>query len=391
MPLLWILILLLAVGAGAAGTAPTAAPQRSVRQAYQEGEAALASGNLSTAERAFREVLAHNPRDPGALANLGVVYMRRKQWPAALRQLHAAEKLAPKVPGIRLNIGLAYYHQNDFRSAIPPLASVVRDQPDAVQARYLLGLCYLFTADYARVVQALEPAFEQESYDLNYLYVLGIAAHKAKLPAVEERALGRLVAIGNDAPEFHLLMGKAYLNREEYARAVQELQRAASQNPRLPFLHFTLGSAYLKQQQYQLARDEFLKDIAIEPDLAYNYDQLGDTYEYLGDDLQAQRSYREAVRRDPHLVSSYLGLAKLYQKKEDYRAEIEALEAAGRIQDSANLHYMKGQALRRLGRLPEAKQELQASTRIMEQERRQRQRELNPPTVVDPQLAAQPQ
>jgi len=41
-------------------------------------------------------------RDPqssggGAYANLGVTYMRRKQWTPALANLHKAEKLAPKV------------------------------------------------------------------------------------------------------------------------------------------------------------------------------------------------------------------------------------------------------------------------------------------------------
>jgi len=70
---------------------------------------------------------------------------------------------------------------------------------------------------------------------------------------------------------------------------------------------------------------------------------------------------------------------------------LQALDGAARIQDSASIHYMRGQALRRLGRLPEAKKELEASTRMMELERRQRQRELNPGAAVDPQLASQPQ
>src|SRR4051794_27186754 len=113
--------LLLALGAAAApgsasGPVSQQAAGRSARQAFQSGEAALARGDLNAAEKAFREVLARSPRDPGANANLGVVYMRRKEWAAALRYLGRAEKLAPSVTGIRLNIGLAYYRQNDFRS-----------------------------------------------------------------------------------------------------------------------------------------------------------------------------------------------------------------------------------------------------------------------------------
>jgi len=50
--------------------------------------------------------MALNPRLAGAYANLGVVYIRRKQWTKALEMLYRAERLAPQVAGIRLNIGL---------------------------------------------------------------------------------------------------------------------------------------------------------------------------------------------------------------------------------------------------------------------------------------------
>jgi len=40
----------------------------------------LNGGRLEEAERDFRQLLAANPQVGGAYANLGVVYMRRKQW-----------------------------------------------------------------------------------------------------------------------------------------------------------------------------------------------------------------------------------------------------------------------------------------------------------------------
>ena len=66
---------------------------------------------------------------------------------------------------------------------------------------------------------ALEPLWDRESNNLSYLYVLGIAAGEAKRPELEEKALGRLVEVGGDTPEFHLLMGKAYLNRNDFGIA----------------------------------------------------------------------------------------------------------------------------------------------------------------------------
>src|SRR5258708_2721464 len=108
-------------------------------QLFQQGQDARNRGRLDEAERNFRRVLALNPQLGGAYANLGVVYMRRKQWTKALEMLRQAEHLLPQVAGIRLNIGLAYYRQAEFLKAIPLFESVFNDHPPTVQPRHLLS------------------------------------------------------------------------------------------------------------------------------------------------------------------------------------------------------------------------------------------------------------
>jgi tetratricopeptide (TPR) repeat protein len=189
---------------GAEGPSAAADPG----QVFAQGQAALAQGDLERAERSFRQVLALDPKAAAAYANLGVISMRRKQWEAALTNLKKAEKLAPQISGIRLNIGLAYYRQNDFWHAIPAFESVVKDQPDSAQARTLLGQCYFFTERWLEAVDVMEPAWAQQSRDLNYLYVLDIAADRAERNQVRDRALARLVEVGGDSAEVHMLLGK---------------------------------------------------------------------------------------------------------------------------------------------------------------------------------------
>jgi cytochrome c-type biogenesis protein CcmH/NrfG len=185
---------------------------------FQLGQDALAHGQLDDAERDFRKVLELDPKSGAAYANLGVVYMRRKQWTKALDALQKAEHRMPAVAGIRLNIGLAYYRQNEFLQAIPPFESVVRDQPDALQPRYLLGLCYFFAQRYADAAETLEPLWEQESSQLPYLYVLSNAAHRAGRKEIDERATTQLIKLGDGSPEYRLFVGKYHLNLEHYAR-----------------------------------------------------------------------------------------------------------------------------------------------------------------------------
>jgi tetratricopeptide (TPR) repeat protein len=313
--------------------------------------------------------------------------MRRKQWAKALQMLRKAEHLMPREAGIRSNIGIVYFKQGEYLKAIPPFESVLRDQPDALQPRYLLGPCYFFAERWADAANTLEPLWAQESGQPSYLYVLSIAAHRARMKELDERATAQLVKTSEGSPEFHLFMGKAHLNLEQYDLALADFQAAAEANPTLTFVHFNLGLTYLKKQDYEHARDEFLKDAAVEPDLALNYDELGDVYSLLQQDSDAEKNYREALRRDPRLVNSYVGLTKIYQREQKYQQALSAIDAAGKLDPTrTDIHYLRGQVLIRLGRKEEGKKELETSVRIDNQRRDEREKQVEGATIPSPEL-----
>jgi tetratricopeptide (TPR) repeat protein len=359
---------------------------------FRSGQEALQANRLDEAERDFRQIVAAHPEVGGAYANLGVVYMRRKQWTKAVAMLNQAAKLMPQVSGIRLNLGLVYFRQNDFLKAIPYFESVLRDQPTASQPRHLLGLCYFFDSRWADAAATLEPLWPQKSGELSYLYVLSIAAHRAGRKDLDDRATARLVEIGQGSPEFHLFMGKAHLNSEQYDLALADFQAAAQANPHLTFVHFNLGLVYLNKQDYERARDEFLADAAIEPDLALNYDELGDVYSLLQQDKLAVQNYREALRRDPRLLNSCIGLAKAYQRESQFPQALAAIDSANQLDPNrTDIHYLRGQILLHLGRKEEGKKELAASVRIDNQRRAERQKQVETGTVPSPELLQEDQ
>jgi tetratricopeptide (TPR) repeat protein len=387
-----ICLLLLAPQCLFAGSPQQTLPAASASpaQLFAEGQSALERGDLDRAAKAFRGVLAADPGDPGAYANLGVVYMRRQQWTQALAMLEEAEKRAPSVPGIRLNVGLAHYRQYDFGAAIPAFQSVVRDQPDSLQARYLLGLCYFFVDRDADAARTLEPLWPQESGQMNYLYVLAVSAEKAGLNDLQDRAVARLAEVGQDSAELHLLMGKADVQRQEYDHALAELQRAAELEPKLPFVHYYLGVAYRRANHLEQAKAEFAKDAALEPDVAFNYDQLGAVCTDLQQNEEAERYFREAVRRDPHLATSYYGLAKIGERQGKYPQALEALERAGAIDpQSASVHYLRGRLLMHMDRRPQAQAEFDAAARLQKAASDEVQREVSGEKPPEPDLAKQ--
>jgi tetratricopeptide (TPR) repeat protein len=362
------------------------------QELFQSGESALKKGEIDEAERSFRAVILLNPQAAGAYANLGVIEMRREHWRQAREMFRHAEALARDVPGIRLNIGLSFYRQGDYAAAIGPFKSVVRDVPSALQARYLLGLCYLFVADYRDAMATLEPLWPQESDQLNYLYALGIAAGEAKNVQLEQRALDRLLEVGQNSPEVHLFMGKAYINHEKYDEALTELNLAAQANPKLPFVHFNLGFAYLRKQDLEHAQAEFLADIAVEPAVAYSYEQLGLLYSQQRDDRKAEQELLQAVRLDPRLTDSHVALAQLYDRQKKYAAALAEINTAGKLDPTGyKLHYVRGQILRHMGRTQAAKAEMETYTKMFDVVREKGIQDLEQSMLPNPELTREPQ
>lgn len=371
---------------------PRSTSQSDPKVLFAQGQAALQRGDLSEAELSFRAVIAADPRAGSAYANLGVIAMRRKEWDHALNQLQKAAALEPQMSGIRLNIGLVQFRRANYAAAIAPLSTVLRDQPDSRQARYLLGLCQVFTEHYADAVATLEPLWSQQSGDVMYLYTLDIAAQNSGRHELDEKALAQMIHIGSNTAEYHLILAKAYLNREETEKAIAELGLASAVNPRAPFLHFNLGLAYVRAGDDIRAESEFLQDIDIEPDLPDNYEQLGLIYLRTRRDADAEKSFHDALRFDAKRSSPYLGLASLYLRQQKYSQAVAAADSVLKlVPDSQSAHFMRGQALLHQGRREEGRKELAASQKLLDSALDKDRAKLGDHRIPNPELTHQPE
>lgn len=359
---------------------------------FAQGQAALDRGDLAAAETAFRRVLVLDPNAGSAYANLGVVAMRRKQWDSALALLRKAEKLNPKMAGIRLNIALVQFHRGDYSAAIPALQSVVRDEPQSEQARYLLGLCQVLTEKFPEAVATLQPLYKARSSDVLYLYLFDIAAHGAGQKELDDEILEQMVRVASDTPEFHLLMGKARLNRQDMPQAIDELQKAAAGKDNLAYVHFELGMAYLMQGKTEEAEAEFRKDISVEPDLPDNYEQLGVLYLRVRQPEKARASFEEALKLDPKRAGPHMQLAQLaFDDHKDQNA-LREVDAALRLDPNARgARLLRGRILARLGRATEAQAEFAKAKQALAKGLEKDRESLANRQLVDPALKQPPQ
>ncbi len=377
---------------GLSCTQSTVTARPDARAAFEKGQAALQAGDLDGAERAFRQVLAVNPHSAAVYANLGVIAMRRKDWDAALKLLHRAQVLDPQMTGVRLNIGLVEFRRANYAAALAPLTSVVREQSDSQQARYLLGLCQVLTERYTEAIATLQPLWESRSGDVMYLYVLGIAAHNGGNAELDEGTLARMIEIGGDRPELHLILGKAYLNRQENDKAMAELERAEAGDPRLPFVHFNLGLAYARTgNRDDGAEREFRTDLTVEPDLPDDYVQLGILYARERRTGEAEKAFSEALARDPRMAAARFGLAQVYFDQTKFAEALREADAAAKLApESQNVHYLRARILGRLGRAAEAKAEMALTQKLMNQSLGKARTDLSDSALPNPELTREP-
>jgi tetratricopeptide (TPR) repeat protein len=81
------------------------------------GRAALGAGHLDQAENVFRHVLANQPRQCYALANLGRTYMAAARWAEAEAYLRKAAACAPRLTTVYESLGDLYLQIGKPREA----------------------------------------------------------------------------------------------------------------------------------------------------------------------------------------------------------------------------------------------------------------------------------
>ena len=219
--------------------------------------------------------------------NIGVLFIKQKQYPPAINHLKPAVDAMPRDADTLFNLGYAYYLAKDYAKAVETLRNETRQRANDGEGFYLLSKALAATGDQAGAAQASDQAkkllaayaqwetrgvpqvarmktsFSKINY---YRYkreqderlngqasISGLtpqadqlleAARNAFQQGRNEDALANLSKLLQVAPqnfEAHLLMGRVYERRGDFERATNALKAAIFWNPRLVAAHVLLG------------------------------------------------------------------------------------------------------------------------------------------------------
>ncbi len=359
------LLILASILFGSPASAQSSDPARLLERAVQ----LHGSGKMEEAAKAYEEFLRQVPKHPGALSNLGAVYVRLGRLSEAVRHYEAALALDPKNAGIRFNLALAYYKMGRLDEASRGLETVTETQPANRNAVIVLADCYLQSGQNRRVIELLTPleSSSPTTLDLPLAYLLGTALIRDGQAEKGQVLVERILKDG-DSAEARVLLGTACLIGKDYPCALDQFERAVQLNPRLPSAHAYYGQVlnqvgraadavqafkreleinpydfdsnlylgvhyYQEKQDYRTALASFERALGVRPGTDAVRFQIAMVYLNQGEVEKARTLLEDVVRSSPSFQEAHASLATVYyrlRRKEDgdrHRAIVERLKA----------------------------------------------------------------
>ena len=219
-----------------------------------ESELHFQQRQFSPAYREAQESLKISATNPRMHELLGLIFVVRGDYLAALPELETAAQQAPGDPQVRYFYGRALYSSGHYPEALSEFLACLKLAPHYVRALENLGLCYEALKEFTKAAEAYQKAIEVRSAELNskdveaYSYygeLLAKLGRNAEATAVLHKAL----AINPRSFRANYELGRLFLDRGDLGQAEHYLLEAATLAPTFSQTYYLIGKIYLKEHR----------------------------------------------------------------------------------------------------------------------------------------------
>jgi tetratricopeptide (TPR) repeat protein len=308
----------------------------------------------------FAALVAAQPDNLDAQANLGVLLYFQSRQSEALEHLRKAVQLNPNLPRIQALLGLCEYQLGQLDPAHADLSAAMGNLPDLKLRKEVgLTLVEIETAkqDLPAAAVTIARLRDEAPTDPEILF----ASYRIHTDLAGEALLSLSLA----APQSGQ-MQQAIAHELERIRdlpgAVAALRKAIAVDPNLPGIHFELAEAlHGSDSQADRAQAEHEYTIALEknPRETQAAVRLGDLHAGRGDLDSAASFYQSALSQQPNNAEATLGLARVYSERNENEKALPLLQQV-LTEDPTNIlaHFRLSALYRKMHRPDDAKREL---------------------------------
>jgi Tfp pilus assembly protein PilF len=364
----WVCFLVFCLSVANRGTAQQApsASQANVHQ--QRAHQLLNEKKPDLAAKEFAAVLAIDPKNLDAQANLGVLLYFRKDYAGAEPHLRDAVEQKPDLTKIRALLGMCERRLGKTDAAQKDLEAVLSQVDDpSIRMEVGLELIEIDTAsqDLVRAATVVETLRQKNPTDARVLY----AAYRIYTDLAGEALLDLSVA-APESGQMYQAIAHELVQQRDMNGAITDFRKALAANPNLPGIHYELGEVLHASDDLKLraeAEDQYKMAVAANPSDEKAIARLGDIAVDKGDLDGAADSYKKALSLAPNDANALIGLARVYTEKNDAQAAAPLLERVVKSDESnVQAHYRLSVVYRKLKRPVEAKHQLEEYQRYKE-------------------------
>ena len=152
--------------------------------------------------------------------------------------------------------------------------------------------------------------------------------------------------------------GVAYAEKGEFARAIQDFDKAIGLKLDIAGAYNNRGVAYGMKGDHDHAIQDYDKAIALNPDAAEAYNNRGVAYGMKGDHDHAIQDYDKAIALNPDDAEAYYNRGVTYGEKDEHARAIQDYDKAIALKpDHAKAYCNRGVAYKKKGKLDQAIQD----------------------------------
>jgi tetratricopeptide (TPR) repeat protein len=322
-------------------------------------------------------------------------YLSQRKPELAIPELEKVVALDPGNVDASANLGVLLFFHGDDKAAIPHLQTALKLQPNLSKVQALLGFAEEHTADpddARKDLEACFPTLEDQKLKLEVgLDLLGIynassdlddagimVAQLRKAFPVNPEVLyasyrtyadlsgESMLALSLAAPgsaQMHQLLAHEETRDGNTNTAIAEYRKAIALDPHLPGVHFELAELLRTASDPAIkkeAEQQYRAALAENPQDEKAICRLGDIAAQSGDVKQEYAEYSKAVALQPTDASAKLGLAKALLEMDQADKALPLLESSEQMEPTDDVvHYRLATLYRKMGRTEDARREVE--------------------------------
>jgi tetratricopeptide (TPR) repeat protein len=331
-----------------------------VSEHMRRAQEALKAARPADAVAEFTAVLAIDPKNLDARANLGVLQYFAGHYGDAIGNLRAALSQKPDLIKLRALLGMAEKRagQNaagisDLEQSFPHLA----EQKLKVEAGMELIELYYSRSDLGKAAEIANVLRQVKPDDADILYT----AHRIYSELADETTLA-LAMTAPDSARMKQLAAHELARQAKDEAAIARYREAIAIDPKRSDLHFELAemlNGSSPEANKAEAEKEYRTALSLDPFDEKSICRLGDAAVRHADSASAEKYYRQALAMQPTDPEANLSLAKILMSQHRSKDALPFLEKSLAVEPfNPSAHYRLSGLYRELGRSEDARREM---------------------------------